>query len=214
MNNFSKRFSTSVILIFILYFSSKSNLILIIVLSIVGFFSLIELFQLFQKIFLEKKNKILIFNYISITYIFLIFTQLFFFITKDTNNYIIFIFLLSTCVSTDVGGYVFGKSFRGKKLTKISPNKTYSGLIGSYICSLIVFLYFCFELDFSIKFLIITFFVCSISQLGDLFISYLKRKSKVKNTGKILPGHGGVLDRIDGMIFGIPAGINLTYLFL
>ena len=214
MNNFSKRFYTSVILILILYFSSKSNLILIIFLSIVGFFSLIELFQLIQKIFLKKKSNILIFNYISITYIFLIFTQLFFFITKDINNYLIFLFLLSTCVSTDIGGYVFGKSFRGKKLTKISPNKTYSGLIGSYICSLTVFLYFYFELDFSIKFLIITFLVCSISQLGDLSISYLKRKSKVKDTGKILPGHGGVLDRIDGMIFGIPAGINLSYLFL
>ena len=124
-----------------------------------------------------------------------------------------FILVIAICISTDIGGFVFGKMFKGPKLTKISPNKTYSGMIGSYFLSIISVLvyanyygnYWCAPYCPSEnKLLIIAILISSISQIGDLTISYFKRKSKIKNTGKIIPGHGGLLDRIDGMLFAIP----------
>ena len=126
------------------------------------------------------------------------------------------IYLFSICVSSDVGGLIFGKVFKGKKLTKISPNKTISGSIGSFILSLIVvpIFYYSFKPTYDLFFLIILTIVVSFScQLGDLFFSYLKRKAKVKDTGDLLPGHGGVLDRIDGIIFAIPIGILSLLIF-
>ena len=144
----------------------------------------------------------------------------FFSVYRLTNyevDYSHFIFILLICVSTDIGGYFFGKIFKGKKLTKISPNKTYSGMFGSYILSYIIsyiFLKFTNIFTYSsfsqISIIIFIFFISSISQIGDITISYFKRKSKVKNTGNIIPGHGGLIDRIDGMIFAFPLG----YLFL
>ena len=121
--------------------------------------------------------------------------------------------LYSTLVAilSDIGGLVFGKIFKGKKLTKISPNKTVSGSIGSFILSILLIpLFYKGHIDQSlIIMLLITIIVSLTSQLGDLFISYLKRKAKVKNTSDLLPGHGGILDRIDGIIFAIPIGIFL-----
>tara|TARA_A100001234_G_scaffold203117_1_gene197017 strand:- start:244 stop:651 length:408 start_codon:yes stop_codon:yes gene_type:complete len=131
----------------------------------------------------------------------------------DNNSPIVLIFLLAICISTDIGGYFFGKLFKGKKLTKISPNKTYSGLIGSYFFSIIVFIFFYNFYEFNLNFLILTILLSTISQLGDLFFSYLKRSAKIKDTGNILPGHGGLLDRIDGIIFSIPIGINIYIFF-
>lgn len=118
------------------------------------------------------------------------------------------------CVFSDIGGIVFGKIFKGKKLTKISPNKTISGTIGSFIFSLL-FLFFLilinlFPLSWQIIFYVV--FTSVFCQLGDLFISYLKRKAKVKDTGKILPGHGGLLDRIDGMLLAIPLSSFVFYI--
>tara|TARA_B100001248_G_scaffold152605_1_gene114724 strand:+ start:1115 stop:1510 length:396 start_codon:yes stop_codon:yes gene_type:complete len=115
------------------------------------------------------------------------------------------------CVNTDLGGYIFGKIFKGKKLTKISPNKTISGTIGSFICSLFAIPVFITDLNhININLLIlITLIISFVSQLGDLFVSYLKRLAKVKDTGNILPGHGGILDRIDGIIFAVPIGFYL-----
>ena len=113
---------------------------------------------------------------------------------------------LFICISTDVGGYVFGKIFKGPKLTRISPNKTYSGLIGSFILSIFVTIIFFKEYADLERIILISFIISIISQIGDLFISYLKRKAKVKDTGKILPGHGGILDRLDGLIFALPLG--------
>ena len=114
------------------------------------------------------------------------------------------IFLI--CVSTDIGGYIFGKIFKGKKLTKISPNKTYSGMLGSYLLSLIIlFIFFKNSLSAETIFFV-TILISSISQIGDIFISYLKRKAKIKDSGKFLPGHGGILDRIDGLYFALPFG--------
>ena len=117
---------------------------------------------------------------------------------------------------SDIGGFVFGKTFKGKKLTKISPNKTISGSIGSFVFSLFLILLFQDKLiDHTILILIIITLLISIaSQLGDLLISYFKRKAKVKNTSDILPGHGGFLDRLDGIIFAIPVGILLFKIFL
>ena len=126
----------------------------------------------------------------------------------------LWIFVLLVCVSTDIGGYVFGKLFKGPRLTKISPNKTYSGMIGGYLLSLIFLSFFMNFINHTvdIKWFIVTIIISTFSQIGDIIISYFKRLSKVKDTGKIIPGHGGLLDRIDGMIFAFPIFylINLT----
>ena len=122
------------------------------------------------------------------------------------NDYMWILIILIVCVSTDVGGYIFGKIFKGPKLTKLSPNKTYAGMFGGYILSLIAlsFSFQYFKLELSIEWLFFTLLVSSVSQLGDIIISYFKRLSKIKDTGKIIPGHGGLLDRVDGMIFAFP----------
>ncbi len=118
----------------------------------------------------------------------------------------LWIFVLLVCVSTDIGGYVFGKLFKGPKLTKISPNKTYSGMIGGYLLSLIFLSFFMNWINHTVnvEWFIVTILISTVSQIGDIIISYFKRLSKVKDTGKIIPGHGGLLDRIDGMIFAFP----------
>ena len=213
MNNLLNRIFTSMILLFIVYGAMINRHLLLMFISLIGFVVMIEVYRLIKVIFKDNNNKILFFYLIPVIYLSIFFPQLYFFITSDNNNKLIFIYLLLVCVMTDLGGYIFGKFFQGKKLTNISPNKTYSGLIGSYILSNIVFIYFFFKFDFSYSFLIFTFIICSISQAGDLFISYLKRKAKVKDTGTLLPGHGGILDRIDGIIFALPIGINLMFLF-
>ena len=126
------------------------------------------------------------------------------------GEYLLVFFILLICVSTDLGGFIFGKIFKGPRLTKISPNKTYSGVIGSYILSFILALFYylklkSFYLDKSIfQIIVIIFLVSTVSQIGDLLLSYFKRLSNVKDTGKLIPGHGGILDRIDGMIFAFP----------
>ena len=122
------------------------------------------------------------------------------------NDYMWILIILIVCVSTDVGGYIFGKIFKGPKLTKLSPNKTYAGMFGGYILSLITlfFSFQYFKLELSIEWLFFTLLISSVSQLGDIIISYFKRLSKIKDTGKIIPGHGGLLDRVDGMIFAFP----------
>ena len=124
-----------------------------------------------------------------------------------------FLFLIIVCIFTDMGGYIFGKTFKGPKLTKISPKKTYSGVIGSFLMALLFGLIYIKYLGKKSRILLETdpiFIVLLIltislaSQIGDLIISYFKRKAKLKDTGKILPGHGGILDRIDGIIFVMP----------
>ena len=132
-------------------------------------------------------------------------------IREDLNlNYFFLLFILCICVATDIGGYIFGKIFKGPKLTKISPNKTYSGVLGSYIFAMISalvilnikFLYLPFDLTLNLAILI--FSISTVSQLGDLVVSYFKRFFNVKDTGNIIPGHGGLLDRLDGMLFAFP----------
>ena len=110
-------------------------------------------------------------------------------------------------ISTDVGGYIFGKFFKGPKLTKISPNKTYAGMIGGYLLSFICLLIFTKYMNYSVtffQFFLITVLLSTVSQTGDIIVSYFKRQARIKNTGNLIPGHGGLLDRIDGMIFAVP----------
>ena len=127
------------------------------------------------------------------------------------ENYTYFLITILICVCTDIGGYIFGKIFKGPKLTKISPNKTYSGMIGGFLLPILI-LQILFslkslniEINLSINSILFIFFISFFSQIGDICISYFKRKSKIKDTGKLIPGHGGLLDRIDGIIFSIPA---------
>ena len=138
-------------------------------------------------------------------FIFLVFSFYTFYILSIELYFLIFVILIS--VSTDIGGYVFGKIFKGPKLTKISPNKTYSGMIGGYFLSLIFLSIVTNFIDYPktpIQLIIIVLLISTISQIGDIVISYFKRLKKIKNTGNLIPGHGGLLDRIDGMIFAVP----------
>ena len=136
-------------------------------------------------------------------------------------SFILFLFVIVICISTDIGGYTFGKIFKGPRLTRISPNKTISGMFGSYILSIIsiiFFIYICkdffqFNLQLNIQIFIITIIVSSISQIGDILISYFKRLSKIKNSGNLIPGHGGILDRIDGMLFAFPFSFLIFLIF-
>jgi phosphatidate cytidylyltransferase len=127
----------------------------------------------------------------------------------DIKFFLFFSLLIS--VASDIGGLTFGKIFKGKKLSKISPNKTIAGSIGSFIFSLLLIpmLQNSINIPFSSSLILITLLISFTSQLGDLLISYLKRKAKVKDTSDLLPGHGGILDRIDGIIFAIPVGLIL-----
>ena len=147
----------------------------------------------------------------------------------EKNSLFVFLLIIIICISTDIGGYIFGKIFKGPKLTKISPKKTYAGLIGSFVLSIIAVLVYVKYINLgqaayteiqylllknnlenlNLYFLIIILFISLISQIGDLIISYFKRSAKVKNTGNLLPGHGGLLDRVDGIIFAIPASYIL-----
>lgn len=152
-----------------------------------------------------SKNK-----YYKITglfFLFFSFYSAFLLRTNFTNGTELFLFVLLICIMTDLGGYSFGKIFKGPSLTKISPKKTYSGMVGSYFFTLIIlFVEFKYIniLFTSEKIFIIGILISTVSQLGDLTISYFKRKKKIKDTGKLIPGHGGLLDRIDGVIFAFP----------
>ena len=147
-------------------------------------------------------------------FIFVILSFYTFFILRHEGDYRIFLLILLTCVATDIGGYVFGKIFKGPKLTKISPNKTYAGMFGGFLLSVILASVYFNNLsnlslaesngEMGIQIMLIVISISFISQVGDIVISFFKRKSKIKNTGKIIPGHGGLLDRIDGMIFVFP----------
>tara|TARA_B100001146_G_scaffold223088_1_gene236944 strand:- start:726 stop:1349 length:624 start_codon:yes stop_codon:yes gene_type:complete len=179
-----------------LFFIIKGSFFFIFFLSICFFITIFEWYKM-------TKNK----NYSLFGFFFLIlsFSTVFIFRNIGLNDFLLVILI---CVSTDIGGFVFGKIFKGPKLSKISPNKTYSGMIGSFFLSIISALFYTKYsglIYLSDNVLLITvILISSVSQIGDLTVSYFKRISKIKNTGKIIPGHGGLLDRIDGMLFAIP----------
>ena len=212
MNEFKIRIFTSLPLLLILYFSLQNYLMLSIILFFIVFILLSEFNNIFLKIFKKKKLSHLILIFITTLYLFYFALSILLFLNFDNSNKIILLFLLSVSISTDIGGYCFGKFFKGKKLTKISPNKTYSGLIGSLLISVFVSFIFFRNLDLTINYLAITIILSIISQIGDLLISFLKRKAEIKDTGKFLPGHGGLLDRVDGILFAIPIGLIIISL--
>ena len=221
IDNLVKRTITSffliIILCFCLFYSDNTWKTLVIIFLFLCFF---EFYNLINKIYKNKFFKSIIFFLISL-YLYLFY----FFLIKlkiEFSEWIILI-LLITCIFSDIGGYVVGKLIGGPRLTSISPNKTISGAFGSILFTVIgtsLFIIFLekivenlisFEFSvFNLAWLIIMSIIC---QSGDLLVSYLKRKAKVKDTGNILPGHGGILDRVDGILFAIPFGV-LIYFFL
>ena len=212
MNELNKRILTSVMLILILLYSFINLYFLYIVILIVCFFALDEFIKIFKKIYTSNNFQISISLLISIIYLSFFSSTIILFLNSsfEVNKYKV-LFLLLICISTDIGGFFFGRLIGGKKLTKISPKKTYSGLGGSLILSIAVGYLFIniqniFVISHSKLFFLIIFFSLT-SQIGYLIISLLKRKANLKDTGTILPGHGGILDRIDGILLALPLGI-------
>ena len=212
-----KRSISSLFLMSLIFLSALINdYIFLSILFIVIIFSWIEWIKIIEKIRFKKIYRII---HIILFLIYLLMAFIVCFNVFVIDKYF-FLTILMICVFSDVGGYVFGKTFGGKKLTKISPNKTISGSIGSFILSYIgffvIYLYFgdLLFVRLQIEALVfIPFFISLICQLGDLFISYYKRRAKIKNTGNLIPGHGGLLDRIDGSIFALPIGFIIISLF-
>ena len=212
-----KRIISSLFLMCLVFLCALINdYIFLSILFIVLILSWIEWIKIIEKISIKKVYRIIhiIFFFIYLLLVFIICFNVF-----VIDKYF-FLIILMICVFSDVGGYIFGKIFGGKKLTKISPNKTISGSIGSFILSFVGFftIYFYFNDLLFVRLQIETLFfipliISLICQIGDLFISYYKRKAKVKNTGNIIPGHGGLLDRIDGIIFALPIGFIIISLF-
>ena len=210
-----KRIITSFFLIFLLLVSINNFLILAIIVLLIFYQIIYEFHNIFKKIFTnrEKYKQFFMFLVIIIYTTFFSFKILEVFYINNPELKFLFYLIISICIATDIGGYVFGKFFKGKKLTKISPNKTYSGLVGSYVLAVIFNLLLFNNIFENNRIILVAIVISTISQLGDLFVSLLKRKAKIKDTGVILPGHGGLLDRLDGLIFAIPIGILLFSLW-
>ena len=202
-NNFIKRLISSVVLLpilfLIIYFGNIFFLSMLLIIAIISFYELKNI---------SINNSTFIFSLI----ILLLFLYSSWELRNMQNGFYLTLFVLFICIFTDIGGYIFGKIFKGPKISHISPNKTYSGMIGSFLLPTLVIFFFITsnsnsEIYYKIIFLynlniFLTIFIISlVSQLGDFMISYLKRKSNKKDTGNIIPGHGGLLDRIDGIIF-------------
>jgi len=214
-SNIKKRILTSILLISLLIGMFYYTYIMIVSLIIIATISLIEFYTLISKIL--KKNIIrdrffrLIYKTLSLFYLSGLIYLIYVIESEYFNLKIYLLYSVLVAIMSDIGGLVCGKIFKGKKLTKISPNKTISGSIGSFIfATLLIPFFYKIHIDQNLlNILLITIIISLTSQLGDLFISFLKRKAKVKDTSDLLPGHGGVLDRIDGIIFAIPLGIFL-----
>ena len=226
--NLLKRIITSIILLVLLFFINFSHqYIFVLSILLIGIVICIEANNIYSRLIssqMVKKNslsktfnpKFFILNFLTFFYIFFVFCNLSYEIHKSEGP-IFFLYIISICFLTDIGGYIFGKLIGGKKLSKISPNKTISGTIGSFILSIFPLIIFLnlghLNLKFDLNNILFCLLVSLISQLGDLFISFLKRNAKIKDTGRLLPGHGGVLDRVDGIIFAIPFTYFLLKLF-
>ena len=213
-SNLKKRiFSSIVILPISFFFILKGSFLFIFFLFLLYIISCQEWLKIAGKFRFKILGLIFLFISFYLTY------------SVRTEGFYLFLIIIIICVSTDLGGYFFGKLFKGPKLCKISPNKTYSGMLGSFIFAVIISFFFYNLIDYGIifnkkiffslnyNFILFVIFISLVSQSGDIFISYFKRKSKIKDTGKIFPGHGGLLDRIDGMIFAFPAAY-FTYIIL
>tara|TARA_B100000900_G_scaffold291614_1_gene250458 strand:- start:3064 stop:3729 length:666 start_codon:yes stop_codon:yes gene_type:complete len=214
-NELQKRILSSIILIPITIFFIFQGTLLF------GFF--LSIFFLATSYEWTKMNKINSLKIVGVCYLFFAFALAYLLREYSLG---LFILILIICIFTDLGGYIFGKIFKGPKLIKISPKKTYAGALGGFILSLVAALIYSkytftgalTNLNLSLWtgmgvnkiYLLFILVISLISQIGDLIISYFKRLAKVKDTGNLLPGHGGLLDRIDGIIFVIP----ISYLLL
>ena len=206
-NNLKKRIFTSLLLFFLFFLIYNFNFFLIYSLIVLGVLSLIEFYNAINKII---KSKLFTLSMNSIFSIFVsVFCYLFLFFSFNAQLKLILFIILLGCIFSDIGGYLFGKTFGGPKLTKISPNKTIAGSVGSLLISAttVFVLFFIFFGIYSLNILFVGLITSLACQMGDLFFSYLKRKAKFKDFGKYLPGHGGVLDRLDGIFFGVPSGL-------
>jgi phosphatidate cytidylyltransferase len=203
LKEIEKRILTSLIIIPITFFFIYKGSVFFILFLIITFF-----LSSYEWVKLNKKNKLIK----SFGIIFLILSFYFAYLLRLEQGFKIFLFIILISILTDIGGYVFGKTFKGPKLTKISPKKTYAGLIGSFFLSITGGLFFVELTDLKSNLFLYSFIliISLVSQVGDLVVSYFKRLAKIKDTGKILPGHGGLLDRIDGIVFAIP----FAYIYL
>ena len=206
IKEFEKRLLSSFILIpIVIFFIIQGSVFF------VFFLSILFLVTSYEWLKMNIKNNLL--KLLGV--IFLLFSFYSAFFLRDTLGPDFFLFIICVCIFTDIGGYIFGKLFKGPKLIKISPKKTYAGVVGGFLFSLIAALSFIkitesFYLETqSLNTFSSIFMISLISQIGDLIISYFKRLAKIKDTGKIIPGHGGILDRIDGLIFAIPTAYIL-----
>ena len=220
-----KRIITSIILFLIAIFCILIHkFVFVLILIVTLFVCFNEWRDINYKYFKKKQHnnwKYFFVQFVGLVYLFIFLSTSIALRGNNSESIVFFIIILCICIFSDIGGYVFGKVIGGKKLTKISPNKTISGSLGSFIFSILPVLLFnlqnytgvSFEvLSINIALCLIVSLVC---QLGDLLISYFKRLNKVKDTGTILPGHGGLLDRIDGLIFAIPTVyiLKITQIF-
>ena len=218
-----KRIVTSIILFLAAIFCTLINqLVFLITIFVIAYLCFNEWCNINYKYFSGQFWDYFLIRGFGLFYLLFPFILGAFFLRGDSfESAIFFIIVLCICICSDVGGYVFGKTIGGKKLTKISPNKTLSGSIGSFIFSILPIFLFNFQnyininFYFSLKNILFCLIISLVCQLGDLFISYFKRLNKVKDTGSILPGHGGLLDRIDGIIFAIPTAsiLKLSQIF-
>ena len=206
LKKYKKRFFTSFFLLYLTYLIFTYDLISVYCLIVLGIVSIVEFLQITSKLF-KKKLTYLIVNFIFAAYIF-IFCILFFIFLNFLHLKFILLCLLAACVASDIGGFIFGKFFKGPKLSKISPKKTISGSFGSFLLSIIItsILFYYFIESINLRIIVVSIITSLFSQLGDLFFSFIKRKVKIKDTGNFLPGHGGVLDRLDGILLGVPMG--------
>ena len=211
--NLKERFLTSFFLIALIVLFTKYDFFLVYALIVLGVLSVIEFLDITKKI-TANKLYLLVSSLSFVSYIFT-FCFLFIFFFKFVQLKILLIILLLVCIASDIGGYIFGKIFKGPKLSKISPNKTVAGAIGSLLLSSLVILLLFYFINEKLNYLtIVVAMITSIfCQLGDLFFSFLKRKANLKNTGNFLPGHGGVLDRLDSILLGIPTGLYSFIIF-
>ncbi len=207
-----RRIFTSLLLFSLLSLMMISNFLMGYFLLIISVVSFLEFSNILKKI-IKKRFFIILFNILFILYIFTI-SGLFFIISFIFHLKIILFIILIICVFSDIGGFTVGKIIKGPKLTSISPNKTISGSIGAILfssLSALISLNFIINEDI-LSIILIGFIISLFVQVGDLIFSYLKRKAKLKNTGNILPGHGGILDRIDGILLGLPTGFIILLL--
>ena len=219
-NELKKRIITSILLIFLLVAMYFYSFIMIVALIVIAMIVWIEFYALISKIFPKNKRKDTLFRLLYKAISLLYLSLLVYFIFSIESYYLhlksYLVYSVLVAILSDIGGLIFGKIFKGKKLSKISPKKTISGSIGSLIFSLTLIPFFMEKLIYNnfLIVIIITILISVTSQLGDLFISLLKRKAKVKDTSNLLPGHGGFLDRVDGIIFAIPIGVLLFSIFI